>query len=156
MLTDLPMVCTVRSMAHEDATSEHGERLLGPSEDPTCPEQLPRALSSRIEVGDLKGALALYDPEATLAPESGELLRGKRRIRSTLRDLMALRPAFIVEPRKVIEAGSTALLIVGWRMTGVSADGEPVFWSGTGANIVRRGEDGVWRLLVDNPNGLWT
>jgi ketosteroid isomerase-like protein len=36
----------------------------------------------------------------------------------------------------------------------VAVDGEIKVWSRTYTDIVRRQQDGTWKLVLDNPNGI--
>ena len=51
-----------------------------------------------------------------------------------------------VRPRRVEVAGDLALLIVDWTV------GEDI--SGTATDVARRGADGCWRYVIDNPFGV--
>jgi ketosteroid isomerase-like protein len=46
-------------------------------------------------------------------------------------------------------AGDIALLIVGWSIAGLDAQG-------TATDVARRGPDGRWRYVIDNPYGTGT
>jgi ketosteroid isomerase-like protein len=60
-----------------------------------------------------------------------------------------------VEPRHVYvtATGDTALLVVDWMIDGRRPDGEHVHIEGTATDVARRGVDGVWRYVIDNPFG---
>jgi ketosteroid isomerase-like protein len=53
----------------------------------------------------------------------------------------------------VYVAGDIALLIVDWSMRGTARDGSAVDMGGTATDVVRRGADGRWRYVIDNPHG---
>lgn len=50
-------------------------------------------------------------------------------------------------------AASAALLIVDWSIEGTGSDGNGVDFEGTAADVARRGADGRWRYVIDNPFG---
>ncbi|MEW1845977.1 hypothetical protein AB0392_49185 [Nonomuraea angiospora] len=50
-------------------------------------------------------------------------------------------------------AGNIALLIVDRSMRGTARDGSELDMSGTATDVVRRGPDGQWRYVIDNPHG---
>lgn len=58
-----------------------------------------------------------------------------------------------VRPRHVYLADDVALLIVDWTISGTTADGEDVDIQGTATDVARRGDDGIWRYIIDNPFG---
>ncbi|CAM5664391.1 hypothetical protein SMICM304S_10908 [Streptomyces microflavus] len=46
-----------------------------------------------------------------------------------------------------------ALLIVDWTIDTVDADGKPEHLKGVGVDVLRLGEDKVWRYAIDDPFG---
>ena len=50
-------------------------------------------------------------------------------------------------------AGDTALLVIDWSIHGTTADGQDIHFEGTATDVARRGSDGVWRNVIDNPYG---
>lgn len=67
--------------------------------------------------------------------------------------MLALGVPIEVEPRHVYVADDIALLIVDWKISGTAPDGAQVDISGTATDVARRGADGIWRYLIDNPFG---
>jgi uncharacterized protein (TIGR02246 family) len=120
---------------------------------PTTPAELPAAFAERLGAGDLDGALALYDPEATFAPQPGAQVSGLPAIREALAQFAALRPSLTGEVQKVLEAGDVALVTNRWTLRGTGPDGAPLEMGGVSADVMRRRPDGTWRILVDDPWG---
>ncbi|MGI8722918.1 MAG: YybH family protein [Geodermatophilaceae bacterium] len=58
-----------------------------------------------------------------------------------------------VRPRHVYVADDIALLIVDWTIDGTGPDGTPVHLQGTATDVARRGPQGTWRYIIDNPFG---
>lgn len=48
----------------------------------------------------------------------------------------------------------TALLIGDFVIDGAGPDGERVHIEGTATDVARRGPDGLWRYIIDNPPGV--
>ena len=120
---------------------------------PTTPTGVIDAFADRLAEGDVDGALALYEPDATFAPQPGTQVTGHDAIRGALDGFMALRPKLSGEIVKVLEADDVALVVNRWSLTGSAPDGAPVEMQGTSADVLRRRADGTWRLLVDDPWG---
>ena len=57
----------------------------------------------------------------------------------------------VVNPGQVLVAGDVALVQNDWSMTGTASDGSTVTQGGRSADVVRRGVDGTWRVLIDRP-----
>ena len=117
----------------------------------TNPEQVIQQFSQHLNEGNLEGALALYEPDATFAPRPGEAVHGLDAIRSALAGFVALKPKMTGEIQKVLEADETALVINKWTLEGTQAEGTPISTSGQSADVLRRQADGTWRVLIDDP-----
>ena len=120
---------------------------------PTDAAQLPASLAERLAAGDLDGALALYEPEATFAPQPGAQVSGLDASRDALTQFSALHPTLDGEVEKVLEAGGVALVTNRWTLRGTGPDGAPLEMGGVSADVMRRQPDGTWRILVDDPWG---
>ncbi|HEX2104958.1 MAG TPA: nuclear transport factor 2 family protein, partial [Solirubrobacteraceae bacterium] len=120
---------------------------------PATAAEVPAAFADRLGAGDLDGALALYEPQATFAPQPGEQVSGHEAIRGALAQFAALRPTLTGEVEKVLEADGVALVANRWTLTGTGPDGAPLEMGGVSADVMRRQPDGTWRILVDDPWG---
>jgi uncharacterized protein (TIGR02246 family) len=89
----------------------------------TSPEQAIQQFSQHLNEGDLEGALALYEPDATFVPQPGQAISGLDAIRSAL------------------------------TLEGTQPNGTPITIGGQSADVLRRQEDGTWRVLIDDPWG---
>ena len=69
------------------------------------PEHVIDLFTEALNGGDVDGALALYEADATFAPQPGEEVKGHAAIRAALDQFMALRPRMDGEITKVITAG---------------------------------------------------
>lgn len=56
-------------------------------------------------------------------------------------------------PRHVYRSGELALLIIDWVIDGTDREGRAVHVEGTATDVARRGPDGRWRYVIDNPFG---
>jgi uncharacterized protein (TIGR02246 family) len=120
----------------------------------TTPTQVIETFAERIGAGDLEGALALYDPGAAFLPAPGApAVAGMEAIRDALRPFAAMRPTMRGEIDQVIETADIALVVNRWELNAAPPDGEPVEMRGVSADVLRRGPDGTWRILIDDPWG---
>jgi uncharacterized protein (TIGR02246 family) len=118
------------------------------------PEAVIESFSELLAAGDLEGMLALYEPDATFAPQPGQSVSGHDAIRAALQSFLAVRPSMEGTIEKVLEAGDTALVANSWRLSGVAPDGSPVRMSATSADVLRRRADGSWGIVIDDPWGV--
>lgn len=116
------------------------------------PGQHPSVFARSFNTGDIAAVERVYEPAAILVAEPGTPLTGPDRIAANQR-LLDLTLPIDVRVRHVYAAGDIALLIVDWSITGRAADGQQVHIEGTATDVARRGHDGLWRYVIDNPFG---
>lgn len=114
------------------------------------PKDMNGAFAEAVNSGDLEQVLALYEPDAVLAPRPGERARGLGEIRAALHELLSLGGE--MESRNVwcIQAGELALLRGEWRLRGTAPDGSPLELASPTAEVVRRQPDGSWLYVIDH------
>ena len=117
------------------------------------PEQIHRAFVAAFNAGDADALMALYEPDASLAPAPGDVVTGLDAIREALAGFLALKGQMTIETLRVIPSGDVALLHGMWLLTGTGPDGNPLELAGRNTEVVRRQADGSWRFVVDNPFG---
>ncbi|WP_328472764.1 DUF4440 domain-containing protein [Actinoplanes sp. NBC_00393] len=114
--------------------------------------QLPAAFAAAFNSGDPAAVDALYEPDAVLVPGPGRPVTGESRAAANGK-FMGLGLPIRVSLRHVYTTGDIALLIADWSIDGAGPDGNPVHIEGTATDIARRGDDGRWRYVIDNPFG---
>ena len=117
------------------------------------PEEMPRLWAETFVAGDLDALVALYEADAMFVAQPGEVVRGIEAIREALRGLLATRPTFNLEVRKVLRTGDIALSIADWTLRGTGADGEAIEMAAQTSDVLHRQPDGTWRFVIDNPWG---
>lgn len=117
------------------------------------PEDVPSVFAERFNSGDPTAVSELYESGAVFVPEPGAPVTGER-IESANAEFLGLGLPISVEPRHTYRADDIALLVVDWSIDGTGEDSQPVHIEGTATDVVRRGPDGYWRYVVDNPFGV--
>jgi uncharacterized protein (TIGR02246 family) len=110
-------------------------------------------LSDAINRGDLEAALALYEPDAVLVAQPGQLARGSTQLRAALGGFIGLKPELRSETQSVIEADDVALYSGRWTLRGTDPSGRATTMGGESSDVLRRQRDGRWLIAVDNPWG---
>jgi uncharacterized protein (TIGR02246 family) len=124
------------------------------SADALSAQAVIEAFSTRMNEGDLDGALALYEPDALLQVAPGETpARGLAAIRRALTAFLALEGRIDGQIIKVHEAGGIALVVNRWSLRGRQPDGKPVELAGVSADVLRQQASGGWKIVVDDPWG---
>ncbi len=109
------------------------------------PEELDTIFQQAITSGDLDAIMALYEPGAVFANQSGELSSGIDAVRREIAPFAAMKPDFKLQVEKVITAGDIAVLYSKWSMT------TPAQMSGRSVEVARRQADGTCLFVVDDP-----
>ncbi|MFE3455373.1 YybH family protein [Nonomuraea sp. NPDC059194] len=105
-----------------------------------------------FNTGDVNAVEQVYEDLAVLVPAPGQPMTGQARAAAT-RHLLSLGLPIQAKPRHVYVADDIALLIVDWTIHGTAPDGTDVHLEGTATDVARRGPDGRWRYVIDNPFG---
>jgi len=119
------------------------------------PEQVAGAFDAALNAGDLDGVLALFSNQATMRMTDGDVVQeSPAGLRSSLGQLMVLRPFIHNEVRRVVTSGDIALVLLDWTLKVTLPDGEVREERGTATQVMDKGRDSGWRLRISNPLGL--
>jgi ketosteroid isomerase-like protein len=118
-------------------------------DDPTHPSA---AFLAAFNAGDADALEGNYEPDSVLIPRPGFPVTGHGRTAANAY-LLGLGLPMQAQPRNVYVVNDIALLIVDWSVRGTGPDGAEVDLEGTATDVARRGTDGVWRYVIDNPFG---
>ena len=116
----------------------------------TEPEQMNAAFAVAYNSGDIESLMALYEPNAVLAPQPGQRAIGLSAIREALLGFLSLNGEMQSENLYCIRTGDIALLQASWKLSATGADGRPFEMSSRTAEIVRQQPDGSWLYVVDH------
>lgn len=116
------------------------------------PARHPAVFAAAFNSGDPAAVEAVYEDPGVLVPEPGRPVVGADRAAANAR-FQGLGLPVDVRPRHVYVADDIALLIVDWSIRGRGPDGSDVDICGTATDVARRGVDGKWRYVIDNPFG---
>lgn len=115
----------------------------------TDPDQVISLFVKYFNVQDLDGLLGLYEPDAVMPQPGGEPLVGVDAIRGALQSFLSAGGTMSIDSSAVLETGDLALTHNKWRLV----SGGSTLMEGVTAEVVRRGADGTWRYILDNPMG---
>jgi uncharacterized protein (TIGR02246 family) len=110
------------------------------------PSDLHRRVEEAFNAGDVDGLVALYEPDARMVRDDGSTAAGHDAIREIWDGFVALGGRISMTTRSAVEAGDIALLSNSYAF---SSDG--LEFGATTAEVARRGHDGTWRYVIDNP-----
>lgn len=121
----------------------------------TSPGQQPQVFAAAFNTGDPDLIERLYEPGGVFVSAPGQCTSGADRREANAR-MAAPGLPIEVTPRHIYAADDIALLIVDWTIQGTTPSGENVDIRGTATDVARRGADGFWRYVIDNPFGTAT
>ncbi|MFM9367762.1 YybH family protein [Streptomyces sp. Da 82-17] len=133
---------------------------IGPEHGPTVsltasPGQHPAVFAAAFNSGSPEALAQVYTEDAVFVPRPGETVTGAG-LRAANAEFQGLGLPIAVTPRHTYVADDIALLIVDWVIDGTGPDGQHVHIEGTATDVARRGPDGRWRYVIDNPWGTST
>ncbi|WHM40836.1 DUF4440 domain-containing protein [Streptomyces sp. BPTC-684] len=114
--------------------------------------QHPSVFKAAFNSGSAQALATVYDRNALFVTRAGEPVTGAE-LRAANAEFQSLGLPISVRPRNTYVADDIALLIVDWVIDGEAPDGEHVHIEGTATDVARRGPDGLWRYVIDNPFG---
>jgi ketosteroid isomerase-like protein len=117
------------------------------------PVGVMHAWADAYETRDLDTMMALFETDSVWVSPEGKIVAGPDSIRSVFADFMALDAEFRPGEPQVIETGDIALLHADWSLDGTDAEGQAVSFFGRTADVLRRGSNGRWHYLIDDPFG---
>jgi len=120
------------------------------------PEDCDRLLIDAMEKGDIETTVALYEPDAVLLTESGDLMKGWDAIRKHNEEFISLRTKTAIDEIKTTISGDGSLATTRMKCTSVYVDpksGNQVRFLTNTLEVVRKQPDGTWRFVIDDPFG---
>jgi len=109
------------------------------------PEDICRLFQQYMAAGDLDAVLSVFDHEAILVNESGDVTQGGDGLRQELALFAAMKTHFAYTIKKVVQSGDIALIHTEWQVS------FPQRISVYAIEVARRQPDGTWRWLIGDP-----
>ncbi|GAA2083597.1 hypothetical protein GCM10009821_25960 [Aeromicrobium halocynthiae] len=116
------------------------------------PHEHTAGFATAFNSGDPDAVVATMAPEAVFVRAPGDPVTGAD-ARQAVADFLALGLPMQIADRHVYVADDTALVIADWLVEGDGPDGTPLRLEGSSTDVLRRGADGLWRSIIDNPHG---
>ncbi|MFI9404377.1 YybH family protein [Nocardia sp. NPDC052316] len=135
-------------------TTDHDAALADSAPNPALAQHIAQWVEL-FNARDLTGLAGLYEPDSIVVPRPGHPAAGQHRA-AALAHLAGMGLPMRAALRLAYTAGDIALLLVDWSMQGTMPDGHEITLHGTATDVARRGADGRWRYVIDNPAGIAT
>ncbi len=112
-----------------------------------------KQMTSSFQAGDIDAVMDTYEDRQSIAFEPGNPVSDAQAARQAFEQFHAMSPAFTYQGHEVIVEGDIAIHIAPWRMTANGPDGTEMSGGGLSVAVLRRQEDGAWKMVIDNPYG---
>jgi uncharacterized protein (TIGR02246 family) len=117
----------------------------------TDPRENHQRFQDAWNARDVEALIDLYEEDAVYVVSAEKELRGRDAIRAMLEQMTALGIDNRLELLRLTENGDTALERTRWTMQFPGEDGKTTEQSGLSTVVLRRGNDGQWRMILDDP-----
>ncbi len=112
-----------------------------------------QTMTSNFQDKDIAGVMASYESKATVLFQPGEPVSEAAQLEQMFTGMSAINPVFEYSGHEVIVNGDIAIHIAPWTMTAKTPDGQELGQSGLSIAVLRRQDDGSWKMVIDNPHG---
>jgi uncharacterized protein (TIGR02246 family) len=117
----------------------------------TQPDDMPAAFEQAFNSGEIEQLLALYESDAVIVPQPGQVVHGTAAIHDVLQAFLALKLPIRLERKRLLVVGDLALVSSTWKLSGTGPDGSAVDLGGNTTEVIRHQADGMWRYVIDDP-----
>jgi uncharacterized protein (TIGR02246 family) len=115
------------------------------------PDQVHPLFEQAFNDRDLDALMALYEPDCVFVVQPGQTVSGVDQIREALTGFLATGGTMRVTALGSVAGPDIAIVYQRWALEGNEPDGQPLNMGGLISDVVRRGSDGAWRFVIDNP-----
>ncbi|GGH01339.1 YybH family protein [Pedobacter zeae] len=116
---------------------------------PKRAEDAHSALAAAFNTGDLATVLSLYDTSGVIVPEPGKPVSGRQEFEEAVKAILAIKGRMEINTVYCLQTGNLAVGRSEWNIT----DGDEVKVKAKGIELMKQGEDGLWRILIDHAFG---
>lgn len=117
------------------------------------PQELQSLFVAAFNSSDLDALLALYEPNAALATQSGVPQVGTDKLEDSFRTIIGMKGKMAIDTTYAVETDDIALLRGSWSMESLTPVGKAVTMKGQSIEVARRQPDGSWLFVIDHPFG---
>ena len=117
------------------------------------PQELQSLFVAAFNSSDLDALLALYEPNAALATQSGVPQVGTDKLEGSFRTIIGMKGKMSMDTTYAVETDGIALLRGSWSMESLTPVGKAVTMKGQGIEVARQQPDGSWLFVIDHPFG---
>jgi uncharacterized protein (TIGR02246 family) len=117
----------------------------------SSPKDLPRLFLEGMNSGDVDSVVSLFEPDAIIAPDPGQVVAGRTAIRAMVTEFLGQRPHFVLHESDAVQAGDVALVRSRWTLTRADPGGKGTEMTVTPTLLARCQPEGRWLVVIDRP-----
>ncbi|WP_430414072.1 YybH family protein [Parasphingorhabdus sp.] len=110
-------------------------------------------MTSNLQKGNIDGVMSTYVANPVIIFEPGVPMTDAEVSRQIFSQMIEANPQVTYSGHEVYVSGDTAIHLAPWNMTGVGPDGAEMKQGGLSVAVLRKQEDGSWKMVIDNPYG---
>ncbi|WP_150523758.1 YybH family protein [Roseibium sediminis] len=111
------------------------------------------SMTQAFHSGNIDDVMDTYETSQSIAFEPGQAVSDAKLARQMFQDFSSMQPQFTYSGHEVIVEGDLAIHIAPWTMSGRDPDNNEIEMSGLSVAVLRRQQDGSWKIVIDNPYG---
>ncbi|WP_431211730.1 YybH family protein [Puia sp. P3] len=119
---------------------------------PQRAEDAHAALAAAFNTGDLSTVMRMYDSSGIIVPEPGKPVTGPGKFEEAVKAILSVKGQMEIKTVYCLQTGNIAVGRSEWSIT----DGGEVKVAAKGIEVMRRQDDGSWKIVIDHAFGAET
>ena len=119
---------------------------------PQRAEDAHAALAAAFNTGDLSTVMRMYDSNGIIVPEPGKPVTGPSQFEEAVKAILSIKGQMAIKTVYCLQTGNIAVGRSEWSIT----DGGEVKVAAKGIEVMRRQDDGSWKIVIDHAFGAET
>jgi ketosteroid isomerase-like protein len=116
---------------------------------PKRAEDAHATLAAAFNTGDAAIVMSMYDVTGIIVPEPNKPVSGKDKFEESIKAILSIKGKMKIKTVYCLQTGDIALGRSEWSIT----DGDEVKISASGIEVMKRQDDGTWKIVIDQAFG---
>lgn len=116
---------------------------------PTRAQDAHKSLADAYNTGDLNTVLSMYDTSGIIVAEPEKPVSGKEKFEAAVKGILSIKGKMEIKTVYCLESADVAIGRSEWSIR----DGGEVKVSAKGIELMKRQQDGTWKVLIDHAFG---
>lgn len=116
---------------------------------PTKAEEVHTLLAAAYNTGNLDTVLQIYDASGIIVAEPGIPVQGREKFEAAVKGILAIKGKMEIKTVYCLQTGDVAVGRSEWSIK----DGDETKVSAKGVEVMKRQQDGTWKVVIDHAFG---